>query len=412
MDIKTLIQLEEQYGAHNYHPLDVIIHRAEGVWVYDVEGKRYLDCLSAYSALNQGHRHPRIIQALVDQARNLTLTSRAFRNDQLGLLYQELCALTGYEMVLPMNTGAEAVETALKAARRWGYRIKGIPRDQAEVITCAGNFHGRTISIISFSTEDEYRDGFGPPTPGFVSIPYGDAQAFEDAITPNTAAFLVEPIQGEAGVVMPPSGYLQRVREICTRHHVLLLADEIQTGLGRTGKLLACDHEGVRPDVAILGKALGGGVYPVSAVLASRDILGLFEPGSHGSTFGGNPLGAAVARTALQVLVEEGLIENAAILGDYFLGHLKEALDGNERVHDVRGRGLLIGVELKDEIGGARQFCEELAVRGLLCKETRKDVIRFAPPLVIDRPTIDWALEQIVEALSMPLSALRKVGRA
>ena len=409
MDSHTLMAIEDQYGAHNYHPLDVVIERAEGVWVFDVQGKRYLDCLSAYSALNQGHRHPRIIHALVDQAQKLTLTSRAFRNDQLGFLCKELCELTGYEMVLPMNTGAEAVETALKAARRWGYRVKGIPAGTAEVITCQGNFHGRTISIISFSTEEAYKHDFGPLTPGFVHIPYGDAQALEAAITPRAAAFLVEPMQGEAGVIIPPAGYLKQVRRICTRHNVLFLADEIQTGLGRTGRFFACEHEGVRADLVILGKALGGGVYPVSAVLSSAEILGLFEPGSHGSTFGGNPLGAAVAREALKVLVEERLIENSAVLGEYFLGHLREALEGNQRVRNVRGKGLFVGVELDAELGGARQFCEELATRGLLCKETHRDVIRFAPPLVIDRPTIDWAMGQIVEALSMPLGSLHSV---
>jgi len=410
MDSRTLIDIENRYGAHNYRPLDVVIERGEGVWVYDVDGKRYLDCLSAYSALNHGHRHPRIVRALVEQAQKLTLTSRAFRNDQLAYLYQEACQLSGYEMMLPMNTGAEAVETALKASRRWAYRHKQVPADHAEIITCDGNFHGRTITVISFSSDASYRDGFGPLTPGFVRIPYGDARALEAAITPNTAAFLVEPIQGEAGVVLPPAGYLRSAREICTRRNVLLVADEVQTGLGRTGALLACDHEGVRADVVVLGKALGGGVYPVSAVLASREILGVFDPGSHGSTFGGNPLGAAVAREALQVLADEGLIQNSALLGEYFLGHLKEALEDNGRVRDVRGRGLFVGVELTDEVGGARQFCEELAVRGLLCKETHKNVMRFAPPLVIDRDTIDWAMQQIVEALGMPLPSLRKLG--
>jgi ornithine--oxo-acid transaminase len=315
MESKALIDISMQYGAHNYLPLDVVLERGEGVWVHDVNGKRYLDCLSAYSALNQGHRHPRIIGALIDQANKLTLTSRAFRNDQLPLLCQEICELTGYEMFLPMNTGAEAVETAMKAARKWAYDEKGVPDERAEIIVCENNFHGRTITIITFSTEPLYRDGFGPYTPGFVTIPFGDAGALEAAITPHTAAFLVEPIQGEAGVIVPPEGYLRQVREICTRHNVLLLADEIQTGLGRAGRLSACDYEDVRPDVMILGKALGGGVYPVSGVLASRDILGVFEPGMHGSTFGGNPLGAAVARESLRVLVEEGMIENASVMG-------------------------------------------------------------------------------------------------
>jgi ornithine--oxo-acid transaminase len=409
MDSRTLTNIEDRYGAHNYLPLDVVLQRGEGVWVYDVEGKRYLDCLSAYSALNHGHRHPRIIAALIGQAQKLTLTSRAFRNDQLGLFYQELCALTGYEMALPMNTGVEAVETALKAARKWAYQMKGVPDGLAEIITCAGNFHGRTITVVAFSTEPLYRDGFGPLTPGFKTIPFGDAQALEAAITPHTAAFLVEPIQGEGGVVMPPQGYLKATREICTQHNVLWMTDEIQTGLGRTGKLFACDHEGVRPDVVVIGKALAGGAYPVSAVLSSREVLGVFTPGTHGSTFGGNPLGAAVAREALKVLVEEGLIENSANMGEYFLNRLSELLAGNPRVGEIRGKGLLIGVELKKEVGGARQFCEELALRGLLCKETHEDVIRFAPPLIIDRQTIDWALGHIVEVLNMPQPDLRTV---
>jgi ornithine--oxo-acid transaminase len=410
MASRTLMDVEDRYGAHNYLPLNVVLERGEGVWVYDVEGKRYLDCLSAYSALNHGHCHPRIIKALADQAQQLTLTSRAFRNDQLGLFYKELCALTGYEMAVPMNTGAEAVETALKAARKWAYQVKGIPDDQAVIITCAGNFHGRTITVVSCSTESLYKVGFGPFTPGFKSIPFGDIQALEAAVEPTTAAFLVEPIQGEGGVVLPPEGYLVKAREICTRHSVLMMVDEIQTGLGRTGKLFACDHEGVRPDVMIVGKALAGGAYPVSAVLSSREILSVFTPGSHGSTFGGNPLGAAVAREALRVLVEEKLIENSARQGEYFLSRLGKMLAGNRRVRELRGRGLLIGVELKKEVGGARQFCEELAMRGLLCKETHRDVIRFAPPLIIDRETIDWALGQVVAVLDMPLSDLRPLS--
>jgi len=399
MKAKDYIALENEYGAHNYHPLDVVIERAEGVWVWDVEGRKYLDCLAAYSALNQGHRHPKIVAALVAQAQKVTLTSRAFRNDQLGLLYQELSDLTGYEMALPMNTGAEAVETAIKLARKWGYVKKGIPANQAEIITAGNNFHGRTISIISFSTEPLYRDAFGPHTPGFVTVPYGDAAAIERAITPNTAAILLEPIQGEAGVVVPPAGYLKAVADLCRKHNVLFIADEIQTGLGRTGKLFACDHEVVRPDVMILGKALGGGVYPVSAVLASREILGLFRPGEHGSTFGGNPLAAAAARAALCVIVEEKLVENSARLGEYFQERLAEI--PSPHVKEVRGRGLLIGVELKPAAGGARRFCEALQQRGILCKETRDDVIRFAPPLVIDRPTIDWALGPITDVLNM-----------
>ncbi|MGH2522207.1 MAG: ornithine--oxo-acid transaminase [Anaerolineales bacterium] len=399
MQAKDYIALEEYYGAHNYHPLDVVIEKAEGVWVWDVEGRRYLDCLSAYSALNQGHRHPKIVAALVAQAQKVTLTSRAFRNDQLGPLYKELSALTGYEMALPMNSGAEAVETALKLARKWGYAKKGIPANQAEIITATNNFHGRTIAIVSFSTEPLYRDAFGPYTPGFVTVPYGDAAALEKAITPNTAAILLEPIQGEAGVVVPPDGYLQAVAGLGRKQDVLFIADEIQTGLGRTGKLFACDHEGVRPDIMILGKALGGGVYPVSAVLADKDILGLFQPGEHGSTFGGNPLAAASARAALRVMVEEKLVENAAKLGEYFQERLAEV--PSPHVKEVRGKGLLIGVELKPEAGGARRFCEALQTRGILCKETHENVIRFAPPLVIARPTVDWALGPITEVLNM-----------
>jgi ornithine--oxo-acid transaminase len=394
------IQIEDQYGAHNYHPLDVVISRGEGVWVYDVEGNRYLDCLSAYSALNQGHVHPRILAALIEQAQKVTLTSRAFRNDQLGLFYQELSEMTGYEMTLPMNSGAEAVETALKLARKWAYRVKGVPRHQAEIIVANGNFHGRTISIISFSSEPAYRDDFGPFTPGFLEVPYGDAAAVAAAITPNTAAVMVEPIQGEAGVLMPPAGYLRELRQLCTANNVLLIADEIQTGLGRTGKLFACDHEDVRPDMVIIGKALSGGFYPVSAVLADADLLGLFRPGEHGSTFGGNPLGAAVARAALQVLRDENLVANSAKLGEYFLEQLSEI--NSPHIKEVRGRGLLIGVELKPAAGGARRFCEALQQRHILAKETHDHVIRFAPPLIIDQETIDWALPHIRSVLQMP----------
>ncbi len=394
------ISLEERYGAHNYHPLDVVLTRGEGVWVYDVEGRRYLDCLSAYSALNQGHVHPKILQAMIEQAQKLTLTSRAFRNDQLPLFYQELSNLSGYEMSLPMNSGAEAVETALKLARKWAYEVKGVPRYQAEIIVAANNFHGRTIAIISFSTEALYRDAFGPFTPGFVIVPYGDAQAVQEAISPQTAAVLLEPIQGEAGVILPPSGYLRQVAEICRQHNVLLIADEIQTGLGRTGRLFACDHEGVRPDIMILGKALSGGFYPVSAVLADRPILGLFRPGEHGSTFGGNPLAAAIARAALRVIREERLPERAAEIGAYFLEQLMEI--SSPHVKEVRGKGLLIGVELKPEAGGARRFCEALRQEGILAKETHEHVIRFAPPLIIRREEIDWALPRIRRVLNMP----------
>ena len=399
MNAKDYIALENEFGAHNYHPLDVVITQAEGVWVWDVEGRRYLDCLSAYSALNQGHRHPKIVAALVEQAQKVTLTSRAFRNDQLGPFYKELSELTGYEMALPMNTGAEAVETALKLARKWGYVKKGIPANQAEIITAQNNFHGRTITIVSFSTEPLYKDAFGPHTPGFVTVPYGDAKAIENAITPNTTAILIEPIQGEAGVIIPPDGYLKAIAEICRKHNVLFITDEIQTGLGRTGKLFACDHEGVRPDAVILGKALGGGVYPVSAVLADKELLGLFKPGEHGSTFGGNPLAAASARAALRVIVEENLVENSARLGEYFQERLAEI--PSPHVKEVRGKGLLIGVELKPVADGARRFCEALQHQGILCKETHEHVIRFAPPLVIDQPTIAWALGPITEALNM-----------
>ncbi len=399
MHAKDFVALEETYGAHNYHPLDVVIERAEGVWVWDVEGRKYLDCLSAYSALNQGHRHPAIIAALTEQAHRVTLTSRAFRNDQLGLFYKELHELTGYEMALPMNTGAEAVETAIKVARKWGYVVRGIPRHQAEIIVAEGNFQGRTTTIISFSTEPLYRDDFGPFTPGFRIVPYGDAAAIEAAITPHTCAIMLEPIQGEAGVVVPPAGYLKAVAEIARRRNVLFIADEIQTGLGRTGKLFCCDHEGVRPDVMILGKALGGGVYPVSATLADRPILGLFQPGEHGSTFGGNPLGAAVARASLRVIREAKLAERALELGEYFQERLAEI--PSPHVKAVRGKGLLLGVELKPEARGARRFCEALQQRGILCKETHQHVIRFAPPLIIERETLDWALPHIRDVLNM-----------
>ena len=394
-----LIALEDQYGAHNYKPLDVVLSHAEGVWVWDVEGNRYMDCLSAYSAVNQGHAHPRIREALIEQAERLPLTSRAFRNDQLGPFYRDLCELTGYEMALPMNTGAEAVETALKAARKWGYEVKGVPDGQAEIIACEGNFAGRTISIITFSSEPQYREGFGPFTPGFKLIPYGDAGALEAAITPNTVAFIVEPIQGEGGVIVPPEGYLRRVRELCTQHNVLFIADEIQTGLGRTGKLFACDHEDVRPDVVTIGKALSGGFYPVSAMLSSREVLGVFRPGDHGSTFGGNPLGVAVARAALRVLVEEDMIANAATMGEYFQDQLAEI--NSPHVKEVRGKGLMIGVELHPQAGGARRFCEALQAQGVLAKETHHNIIRFAPPLVITQEQVDWAIERIRPVLQM-----------
>jgi ornithine--oxo-acid transaminase len=394
------ITLADRYGAKNYHPLDVVLTKGEGVWVYDVEDKKYLDCLSAYSAVNQGHCHPRILKAMTKQAQQLTLISGAFRNDKLGKFYQTICELTGYEMVLPMNTGAEAVETALKAARKWGYRVKGVEPDKAEIIVCNGNFHGRTITIVGFSSEAQYRQDFGPFTPGFSHVPFGDSKALEATITPNTVAFMAEPIQGEGGVIVPPKGYLKQVRQICDKHKVLFIADEIQTGLGRTGKLFASDHEDIRGDITIVGKALSGGFYPVSAILASREVLGLFAPGDHGSTFGGNPLGAAVATEALNVLVEEGLIANAAEMGEYFQERLAEI--PSPHVKEVRGRGLLIGVELKPEAGGARRFCEALQKQGILCKETHQNIIRFAPPLVITRKEIDWALGPITEVLNMP----------
>jgi len=399
MKTQEYIELEERYGAHNYHPLDVVLTRGEGVWVYDVDGRRYLDCLSAYSAVNQGHVHPKILAAMQDQAKKITLTSRAFRNDQLALFYKEFSDLTGYEMSLPMNSGAEAVETALKLARKWAYQVKGVPRYEAEIITCAGNFHGRTITTISFSTEPLYRDDFGPFTPGFITVPYGDTAAVEKAITPNTAAVFLEPIQGEGGVIVPPTGYLSRVAELCKKNNVLLIADEIQTGLGRTGKFFACQHEEVRPDVTVVGKALSGGFYPVSAVLADRALLGLFRPGEHGSTFGGNPLAAAIARAALKVIVEERLVERTVEVGDYFIEQLSEI--PSPHVKEVRGKGLLIGVELKHESGGARRFSEALQDKGILAKETHEHVIRFAPPLVIDKETIDWALAHIREVLNM-----------
>ena len=393
MDSKDLILIEDLYGAHNYHPLDVVVSRAKGIWMWDVEGKKYLDFLAAYSAANQGHCHPRIVKALQAQAKNLTLTSRAFRNDQWPMLAKELCDWTGYEMVLPMNSGAEAVETAVKAARKWGYQIKGIPEDRAEIIACANNFHGRTVTIVSFSTEPLYRKDYGPFTPGFPIIPFGDADAFEKAITPNTAAFIVEPIQAEAGILIPPDGYLKRAKEICEKNKVLFIADEIQTGLGRVGKLFASEYEGVRPDMVVVGKSLGGGCYPISAVLANRDILGVFKAGEHGSTFGGNPLACAVAREAIRVTREEKLVEAAAERGVYFMAKLRTIK--SRHIKEIRGRGLLIGIELHPEAGGARRFCEELMKEGLLCKETHENVIRFAPPLVIRDKDLNWALKRI-----------------
>lgn len=388
------VHMENEYGAHNYHPLDVVIERAEGCWVYDVEGKKYLDCLAAYSAVNQGHCHPEIMKAATEQLGKVTLTSRAFRNEQLPLLYKQLHDLTGFDMALPMNSGAEAVETAVKTARKWGYKVKGIPEGKAEIIVCANNFHGRTVTIVSFSSDEQYRDGFGPFTPGFKIIPYGDINALRAAITPNTCAFLVEPIQGEAGIVIPRKGFLKQAADLCKQNNVLLMCDEIQSGLGRTGKLFAFMHEGIRPDVLIVGKALAGGFYPVSAVLASKEVLGVFHPGDHGSTFGGNPLGCAVARAALKVLVDEKLVERSAENGAYFLEKLKEIKSPD--IKEVRGVGLWIGVELHSK---ARPYCEALKELGILCKETHDHVIRIAPPLVITREEIDWAAARIRQVL-------------
>ena len=388
-----LIRLEEEYGAHNYHPLDVVIQRAEGVWVWDVDGNRYLDFLAAYSAVNQGHAHPRIRRALVEQAGRVTLTSRAFRNDQLGPLYKQVSELTGYRRMLPMNTGAEGVETAIKAARKWGYKVKGVPDGRARILVFAGNFHGRTTTIVGFSDDAQYRDGFGPFTPGFTLLPYGDLGAVQKAMDGDVVAILVEPIQGESGIIVPPEGYLRGLEKLCREHRALLMCDEIQSGLGRTGKLFAFEHEGVRPDVVIVGKALAGGYYPVSAILADDEVMGVFHPGDHGSTFGGNPLGCAVAREALAVLVDEKMIENSATLGRYFLEQLRE-LD-SPAIKEVRGRGLWIGLELTKQAGGARRYCEALKAQGLLCKETHVDTIRFAPPLCITRDELDWANERI-----------------
>lgn len=393
-----LIDSERRLGAHNYAPLDVVLTRGRGVWVWDVDGNRYLDCLSAYSAVNQGHCHPRILAALTDQAQRLTLTSRAFRNDQLGLLYEDLAALTGSHKILPMNSGAEAVESAIKAVRKWGYEVRGVPDGAAEIIVCADNFHGRTIGIVGFSTDPTARTGFGPFAPGFKIIPFGDAAALAAAITPNTVAFLVEPIQGEAGVIIPPPGYFKVVRELCSSNGITLILDEIQTGLGRTGKLLAEEHEGIEADVTLIGKALSGGFYPVSAVLSNQDVLGVLRPGEHGSTFGGNPLACAVARAALRVLVDEGMIENSASLGAYFL----EQLAGIEAsvVREIRGRGLMLAIELEPDVGGARPLIEKLKERGILAKDTHGHTIRIAPPLVITRQEVDWALERITDVLT------------
>ncbi len=405
---KELISYEDRWGARNYKPLDVVLTRGEGVWVYDVDGEKYLDFLAAYSALNQGYCHPRLVAVMQKQAARLTLTSRAFRNDQLPLFEKELCELLGYEKVLPMNSGAEAVETAIKMTRKWGYKVKGVPDGEAEIVVCEGNFHGRTTTIVGFSSEPQYRDGFGPFAPGFKLIPYGDLGAFEAAITPNTVGLLVEPLQGEGGVVVPPEGYLAATREICAANGVLLVVDEIQSGLGRTGKMLCCEHEGVRPDVIVLGKALAGGMYPVSAALSDAAVMDVFEPGDHGSTFGGNPLGCAVAREALKVIVDEDLCGRVAELGGYLLDELRKIK--SNYVDTVRGKGLWAGIVLKEEAGGARRFCEALLRLGLLVKETHDTVIRLAPPLVITKDEIDLGLERLAAVLGADV--LEEVGAA
>jgi ornithine--oxo-acid transaminase len=393
-----LIEQAETWSAHNYHPLPVVLVRGEGVWVYDPAGKRYMDMLSAYSALNQGHRHPKIVQALKEQADKITLTSRAFHNELFGPFCEKLCRLAGMEMALVMNSGAEAVETAVKTARKWGYRTKGIPADRAEIIVCNDNFHGRTTTIVGFSSEPQYKEDFGPFTPGFRLIPYGDLKALEAAINPNTAAFLVEPIQGEAGILIPPEGFMKAAAELCRKNRVLLVADEIQTGFGRTGRMFCCDRDGVKPDLYVVGKALGGGFLPVSAVIGGKETLGLFRPGDHGSTFGGNPLACAVGIAALDVLTGERLAERAEEMGNDFMKRLRDLK--SPRVKEVRGRGLLIGVHIKDEHGTARPYCEKLMGLGLLAKETHGQVIRFAPPLVITREETDWAMERIAQVLA------------
>jgi len=399
MKTSEYIKLENEYGAGNYKPLDVVLTKGEGVWVWDVDGNKYLDCLAAYSAVNQGHCHPKILKAMTDQAEKLTLTSRAFRNDQLPLLYEELCELTDSHKVLPMNSGAEAVETAIKCVRKWGYEVKGVEKDKVEIIVCADNFHGRTLAVVGFSTDDNARDNFGPFAPGFKIIPFGDAEALEKAVTKNTAAFMAEPIQGEAGVIIPPEGYFKKVKEICERNNVILILDEIQTGLGRTGTLLAEEHEGIEADLTLIGKALSGGFYPVSAVLSNKEVLEILQPGQHGSTFGGNPLACSVARAALKVLVDEGMIENARDTGAYLLAELKKI--ENKNIKDIRGRGLMIAIELHEGTqGGARAIAEKLQVLGILCKETHSYTIRFAPPLVIKKEEADWALERIYQVFA------------
>jgi ornithine--oxo-acid transaminase len=399
MDPQYFIDLEKKFGANNYKPLDVVLSKGAGVWVEDVSGNRYLDCLSSYSALNQGHCHPKILAAMVEQAQKITLTSRAFRNDKLGLFYKKLSDMTGYGMSLPMNSGAEAVETAIKVARKWAYSVKGIPRNKAEIIIAEGNFHGRTVTIISFSSTPLYKDDFGPFTPGFRMVPYGNLAQIKEMMNPNTAAVLIEPIQGENGVIIPPKGYLKGISDLCKENNVLLIADEIQTGLGRVGRLFASQYENVRPDMITIGKALSGGFYPISAVLADPEILGIITPGEHGSTFGGNPLASAIGLASLEVIEEEHLIENSERMGNYFMDHLSEI--NSPHIKEVRGKGLLIGVELHPEAGGARRFCEALQLEGILAKETHDNVIRFAPPLIIEKETIDWAVPIIRKVLQM-----------
>jgi ornithine--oxo-acid transaminase len=400
---KLIISEIESYSAHNYNPLPVVLSQGDGVWVWDTDGKKYLDCLSAYSALNQGHRHPRIIQALKDQADRITLSSRAFHNDQMGSFLKLLCNMCEMECALPMNSGAEAVETAIKLARKWGYQKKGVAPDQAEIIVCTNNFHGRTITIVSFSTETQYREGFAPFTPGFKIIPFGDSKALEKAISPNTVGFLYEPIQGEAGVIVPPTGYLSEVIQICKKHRVLAIADEIQTGLGRTGKLFCYQHESdSKPDVLVLGKALGGGVIPISAVLASKSIMDVFHPGDHGSTFGGNPLAAAVGSASLKVLVEENLPERSAELGSYLRKELEKIQ--SSKIQEIRGKGLMVGIEIKASLGNVRPLCEELAKLGILVKDTHEQVIRITPPLIIEKNVLDMLVQQLKKVLEEPHS--------
>ncbi len=394
---QEIIDKTEKFGANNYHPLPVVLVRGEGVWVWDLEEHRYMDMLSAYSALSHGHRHPRVMASLREQADKLTLTSRAFHHDLLGELYQRLAQLTGLPKVLPMNTGAEAVETALKAARKWGHTVKGVPAETGEIIVCTNNFHGRTVTIISFSTEEDYRAGFGPFTPGFSVVEYGDIEALRGAITDKTVGFMVEPIQGEAGILIPPDGYLKAARELCSQNNVLFIADEIQTGLSRTGKVFCCEHEDVLPDITIVGKALGGGVYPVSAIAATEEVMGVFEPGQHGSTFGGNPLACAVSVAALDVLVEEDLAGQAMEKGNYLMDQLRQIR--SPHIKEIRGKGLLVGIELKPEAGGARRFCEALMTEGILAKETHESVIRLAPPLIIEQKDLDWAIERVAKVL-------------